>query len=726
MEEIIKKWHSQKAVELRSLRSDEIAQLAAQLNTASDWNNITVVADGFDAGKVHRCSFEGRIEIGAFKRDFLRYGTVALKVGLYGSHFRDSVIGSDAAIHNLLYCSRQFIGDNVIISNAAEISCSAGAAFGMGIIKNDENPVIELVNENGGRAVLPFPGMTCTDAFVWSRFRADSELMDRLSQITNHSCKEICPDRAVIADNTVILNVKAMRNTLTGPCAVIDGAELLFNSTILSDSEEPTKIGAAIQIRNSIIGYGNEINSAAQLSSVMTGTAVSISQAARINHSFIGDNAFISCCEIANSLIMPFHCQHHNNSFLIASIIGGQSNIAAGATVGSNHNSRTCDGELWAKRGFWPGLCTSFKHNCSFASFTMAAKGDYPAELDLKLPFSLLALDKKSGFPVIFPAFWFTHDMYAAMRSEQKFAKRDKRVHRRQFIEHNILAPDTVSEIFEALYLIELWTGKASFTAKGISTAEKNALELTHEGKTVLLADPHFCSTLDIKAENVERGRPATSLKNTAEAYRMYRMMVRYYCVKNLLPYMQENNITTLNELKSNLASLIETSNELNSSPASVLEWLNCGSMVITDTALSGIIQLIKEKSVKTWTDIHSLFDSFSSSYKTIKTCHALHSLAKLEGMTLKELREDIFWSFLQTVSQDCRTIGQLTLSSRAKDFNDPFRAIVYQSEDEMRCVLGSIEDSVIKQTAEEMEKLIALAAAYSMQPQTAAGDDFT
>ena len=63
--------------------------------------------------------------------------------------------------------------------------------------------------------------------------------------------------------------------------------------------------------------------------------------------------------------------------------------MAAGATIGSNHNSRGADGEIIAGRGFWPGLCVSLKHNSKFASFTIIAKGDYPAELNIPIPFSL-------------------------------------------------------------------------------------------------------------------------------------------------------------------------------------------------------------------------------------------------------------------------------------------------------------------------------------------------
>lgn len=77
---------------------------------------------------------------------------------------------------------------------------------------------------------------------------------------------------------------------------------------------------------------------------------------ARLINSYLGDNSTISCCEVLNSLIFPAHEQHHNNSFLCASTVLGQSNMAAGATIGSNHNSRGADGELLAGRGFGRGF----------------------------------------------------------------------------------------------------------------------------------------------------------------------------------------------------------------------------------------------------------------------------------------------------------------------------------------------------------------------------------
>src|SRR5690606_33947012 len=122
----------------------------------------------------------------------------------------------------------------------------------------------------------------------------------------------------------------------------------------------------------------------------------------------------------------PAHEQHHNNSFLCAALLMGQSNMAAGATIGSNHNSRGADGEIQAGRGFWPGLCVSLKHNSKFATFTMIAKGNYPAELNIPFPFSLVSNEEHTRSLVIMPAYWFLYNMYAILRNESKFAARDK------------------------------------------------------------------------------------------------------------------------------------------------------------------------------------------------------------------------------------------------------------------------------------------------------------
>ena len=139
----------------------------------------------------------------------------------------------------------------------------------------------------------------------------------------------------------------------------------------------------------------------------------------------------------------------------------GQSNVAAGATIGSNHNSRANDNEIQAGRGFWPGLCTSVKHSCCFASFILLTKADYPAELNIPLPFSLLSNNTSDNCLELIPAFWWRYNMYALARNTWKFQNRDKRNTKIQNIEFDSLAPDTIEEIWQGRALLEKWITQA-------------------------------------------------------------------------------------------------------------------------------------------------------------------------------------------------------------------------------------------------------------------------
>ena len=83
---------------------------------------------------------------------------------------------------------------------------------------------------------------------------------------------------------------------------------------------------------NGIVGLGCHVFYGCKAVRFVMGNNTKLKYGARLIHSFLGDNSTVSCCEILNNLIFPAHEQHHNNSFLIASLVMGQSNMAAGAT----------------------------------------------------------------------------------------------------------------------------------------------------------------------------------------------------------------------------------------------------------------------------------------------------------------------------------------------------------------------------------------------------------
>ena len=279
------------------------------------------------------------------------------------------------AIHDNNYISHYIIGNEAIILNVNELQTTPHAKFGNGIVKEGEPESVriwmELCNENAGRSVLPFDGMLPGDAWLWSKYRDNEVLMQKFRQFTEQAFNNKRGYYGKIGDRTVIKNCKIIKDTCIGSDAYLKGANKIKNVTINSSPTAKSQIGEGCEIVNGIIGYGCRVFYGVKAVRFVMADWSQLKYGARLINSYLGSNATISCCEVLNSLIFPAHEQHHNNSFLCAALVMGQSNIAAGATIGSNHNSRSPDGELIAGRGFWPGLCVSLKHNSKFASYTI-------------------------------------------------------------------------------------------------------------------------------------------------------------------------------------------------------------------------------------------------------------------------------------------------------------------------------------------------------------------
>lgn len=668
----------------RQLLSDEKSTLIKNCNQAQNWNSI-YVSNNFDPDFVHNCHFFGKIRIGALKNGFLERFGFSAPTGLYNSTFIDCTIGDFVSINDLHYCVNYTIGNNVIIHNIGELMSSDSATFGNGISRTGDKSFIDLVNEIGGRSIIPFDGIICTDAFLWAKYRENEKLLQRLEEITAATCLKYKTD-AFIGNESVLRNVKSIRDCKIGENTLIDCAEIMLNTTIHSDTIEHTSIGAGVQLRNAIIGFGNNIDSGTQLNTVITGCNVSISQSARIMHSFIGDNSAIACCEIAHSLLAPSHAQHHNNSFLIATSIGGQCNIAAGATIGSNHNSRVNDGEIWASRGFWPGLCTSLKHNSRFASYTMIAKGSYPSELDIPFPFCLVVNDTARNCLLLFPSYWFYCNMYALMRSRLKYSKRDKRVHKNQIIEHDPLAPDTIEEIFKAINLLETIAGENWYRQNGeIIPSQHDCL---NKGKT--LFEHNGCIPDELESSiRFEKGYRPVLVKNAYRARKAYLEIIRWYSAKIIIN-------SDINSLK-----LTVSQREKN--------WVNCGGQIWAKKDLTDLIDKIQnDPSISTWDNIHNLYHNYESRYNEQKVTHALCCMATLEGIKPHEFNLAALKIALKKVLPICKQISEITRESRQKDYTGTFRTMIYDTENEVKAVLGDInEDSVIRDIELESQNMI-------------------
>jgi hypothetical protein len=516
-------------IQYRQLTALEIEILVRNRNTSDDWSKI-LVSNQFNPELVKNCSFFGLIRIGNLENSCLCFSDLIVPIGLYNSTIISSDFGNNVSVHNVNYMSHYILGNEVIINNVNELVTTNHAKFGNGIIKKGEAENVrvwlELCNENTGRKVLPFNGMTSGDAYLWTRHRNDAQLQQKFIELTDHQFDNKLGYYGKIGDRTVIKNCKIIKDVWIGEDAYLKGANKIKNVTINSHALAKSQVGEGCELVNGIVGYGCRIFYGIKAVRFVLSDYSQLKYGARLINSFLGPNATISCCEVLNSLIFPAHEQHHNNSFLCAALVMGQSNIAAGATLGSNHNSRGADGEVIMGRGFWPGLCVSIKHNSQFASFSLLNKGDYNYELNIPIPFSLISNDPLKDELVIMPGYWFLYNFYALARNAWKYVDRDKRKNKTPIYEYDYLAPDSVNELISARSIIAKSVATAQLTKekKAIPTDDMKLMELGD--KLLTSKSKKEIDKLEVVVSGFENSKRLTKLVKCYDAYQIFGNMI--------------------------------------------------------------------------------------------------------------------------------------------------------------------------------------------------------
>lgn len=683
----------------RRLTAYEIEILVRNGNTSDDWNSI-LVSEAFNPQLVKHCKFYGLVRIGKLEPYCLEFSDLKVPVGLYNSTIISCDLGDNVVIDNVNYLSHYIIGNEVIIVNVNELTATDHAKFGNGIIKDGEQESIriwmEICNENGGRSVIPFNGMLPGDAYMWSKYRDDDALLQQFKNFTEQQFTKQRGFYGKIGDRTVIKNSSIIKDVWIGSDAYIKGANKLKNLTINSGPEGKSQIGEGCEIVNGIIGYGCRIFYGVKAVRFVMASHSQLKYGARLINSYLGSNATISCCEVLNSLIFPAHEQHHNNSFLCAALIMGQSNIAAGATIGSNHNSRSPDGELIAGRGFWPGLCVSLKHNSRFASFTILAKGNYNAELNVPLPFSLVSNNETLNQLTIMPAYWLMYNMYALARNAWKYGDRDKRTDKTQYLEYDYLAPDSINELFTSVELLEKWVGKAWFLKEKSGKSIPAAATCISKGKELLQAGDPVISDLEIVADGIENAKRKTVITKAAKAWQIYKELIAYYGVQQLLQFIKERKTNSLAEFKSALPSVPPRG-----------EWLNIGGQLMPAEEVQLLKEKIKDNRIKSWDGIHAFYAEAGNKYPQQKLKHALACLSELLEINIKKADSSLFDTLLENAVATKEWMTQGIYDSRAKDYQSSFRKMVYGNKAEMEKVVGKLEEnSFIQQQQQELAAL--------------------
>ncbi|MDR3301441.1 MAG: DUF4954 family protein [Spirochaetaceae bacterium] len=672
----------------RHLSDDEIKTLEDNHNMCDNWNDV-LVTNCFEPSLIRGNSFSGLVRIGDVQNGLLKFHDFILHAGITESTIIACDIGDNCAIHKCGYISHYIIGNNVILYMNNEMDTTNHSKAGVGIVKDGEDEAVRVwidpINEAGGRSILPFIDMICADAYLWATNRDDAKLMSVFKDITQNTSDSKRGCYGIIGHNTVIKHCLIIKDMNVGEYAYIKGANKLKNITIKSSENATSQIGEGVEIVNGIIGYGCHIFYGCKAVRFVLGNNSNLKYGARLINSILGDNSTISCCEVLNNLVFPAHEQHHNNSFLIASLVMGQSNLAAGATVGSNHNSRANDGEIIAGRGFWPGLSSALKHNSKFASFCLISKGNYPAELCIELPFALVTTNADNTRREIMPAYWWMYNMYALERNNWKYKTRDNRQMPVQFYEKEYLAPDTVFEIIRAISLIEQWTKKS----EGIE----------------VYAPPYL----------LERTKQAIRIIKSREALKAYREMLTFYAVKTLClrhfqPCVHHEIGVQERAGTSGAFSLAFNAFQKTNEEEISIKWENLGGQLVPEYKVSVLKDKIRDGQLKTWEEIHNEYARLQSEYPYDKALNALQVLRFLSGATNTLIGYEQWLTFVDEAIRICAYIeGQVYITKR-KDYDDPFRNITYKNDAERDAVIGKLENnSFILSVREECKQTIAM-----------------
>jgi len=624
-------------IRYRKLTALETKILVRNGNSSDDWEKI-LVSDAFNPELVNNCKFHGLVRIGKLESFFLEFNNLSLPVGLYNSTIISCDLGDNVAVNNVNYLSHYIIGNEVILANINEMATTDHSKFGNGVIKDGENESVriwlELCNENAGRKVMPFNGMQPGDAWLWAKYRDDGKLQQKFKQFTEKRFDRQRGYYGKVGDRTVIKNCRIIKDAWIGSDAYLKGANKLKNITINSAPDAKSQIGEGCELVNGLIGFGCRVFYGVKAVRFILASNSQLKYGARLINSYLGDNSTISCCEVLNSLIFAAHEQHHNNSFLCAATVFGQSNIAAGATIGSNHNSRGADGEIVAGRGFWPGLCVSLKHNSKFACYTLITKADYPAELNIPIPFSLVSNDAANDRLVIIPGFWFMYNMYALARNSSKYVDRDKRYDKTQKIEYDFLAPDSVNEIFDALQLFKKFTGEA-YQAK-----IKKAIppkDITRTGEALLEKRELKANKLVILATGFENSSRKVKVEKTEESYHIFKELIRFYGITQLVDFIEKNKLTSWKEIWSALPFRSRRA-----------AWTNIGGQLMPKISVDTLIQNIHTAKIKSWDDVHAFYKKNSEIYEEQKFQHAFASLIEALRIAPRNFSKQLFKELLE------------------------------------------------------------------------------
>jgi hypothetical protein len=456
---------------LRRLYPEEFTRLEAQGNTAEDWSRVRV-AHGFDFRRVRGCALYGDVVVGRLAGRVVAAPGLELPSGLYNSTLANCVIGHDALVRDVRLLANYVLGESAAVLDCGEVSCEAGTTFGNG-------GVVTVGPECGGRGVAAYAELDVELATaVACPAGSRAALADYAAAVEAYR-QGATAGRGIIGPRARLRGTPTVRNVYVGAGAVIDGAAVISDSTLLGRGREPARVESGAVVSRSLLQGGSRVATMAVVERSLLAEDARASRHAKVADSILGPNTDVSAGEVTSCLLGPLVACHHQ-SLLIATLWpGGRGNLAYGANVGSNHTSRAPDQEFWAGEGMFLGLGVNVKFPADFSRspYTAVACGATLLPQRVAFPFSLIAPPSthlpgvSPALNEIFPGWMIAENLFALRRCEAKYRAR------RPALDCRVFRPETVELLRDACRRLEAVRQPSDFyTERDIAGLGKNVL----------------------------------------------------------------------------------------------------------------------------------------------------------------------------------------------------------------------------------------------------------
>ena len=311
----------------RSLSGAEIAALQRNGCTAADWSMVEV-KHGFDPRRVKDAVFGGRVRMGVLE-GAVSFAGVELPAEVSDATLINCELGDNVRVTRVRsHLANYRIGDGAVVTDVGQMTTRAGATFGNGV-------VAEPVNEGGGREVPIFNEMSCQFAYLMCMHRYRSEMTARLQAMADAFVAGMTSDLGTIGERAVVAHVIEIVDVNIGSRAVVAGAAMLKNGTVLSEAGARTRVGASVVAEDFIICEGSRVDSGAIINRCFVGQGVEIGKQFSAENSLFFANSECFNGEACSVFGGPYTVTHHKSTLLIAGLFSFYN--AGSGTNQSNH-----------------------------------------------------------------------------------------------------------------------------------------------------------------------------------------------------------------------------------------------------------------------------------------------------------------------------------------------------------------------------------------------------